>query len=108
MVPEGFEVGKSGFYENSIGSVHGFAEFIENNNYIVFSIEQAPNDDSRLYEKDMHSVISLNLNGVEYYVFDNNGVITAAWHIGDLTCGIFSNLEKETIIGILINSYGEE
>ena len=52
--------------------------------------------------------MSLNLKGVEYYVFENNEIITVAWQINGLECGIFSNLEKETIIEILINSYGEE
>jgi len=107
-VPEGFVMEESDFYENSEGGVYGFAEFTENDSYIVFSAEQAPNNGNRLYEKDMRSVISLNLGGVEYYIFDNNGITTAAWYINGLTCGIFSNLEKDTLIKIIIISYGEE
>ena len=108
VVPEGFEVEESDFYVNSEGGVYGFAEFTENDNFIIFSAEKAPNKDNSLFEKDLRQVLSLSLSGVDFYIFENNDLIMAAWQTGGLECGIFSNLEKDTLISIIINSYGEE
>lgn len=108
VVPEGFEVDNTYSSVDASGAGYGSITYLREQDYIIFAIEQFINDGSGLYEKDSHEVISLSIGGVEYFIFDNNGITTVAWQIGDLECGIFSNLEKETIIGILINSYGEE
>ena len=106
VVPEGFEVEEHNLHVDS-STAYCYVRFSNGPYYVGFSIEQI-SDEGRLYEKDLRQVMSLNLKGVEYYVFENNEIITVAWQINGLECGIFSNLEKETIIGILINSYGEE
>ena len=107
VVPEGFEVEERNLHVDS-STAYCQARFSSGSDYIAFSAELASSHITILYEKDERSVIRINLNDTEYYIFDNNGLATAVWKIGDLECGIFSNLEKETIIGILINSYGEE
>lgn len=108
VVPEGFEVEEFSINADAAGSTFVYATYLDASDYIVFSTEQLSNNDSRLYEKDLQQVVVLSLSNVDYYVFENNGIISAVWQIGGLECGIFSNLEKETIIEILINSYGEE
>ena len=108
VVPEGFVMEESDFCVDSMGSTYGFAKYSNDTESLVFMAEQARSNGNLLYEKDTREVMRLELCGVEYYLFDNNGNSSVAWHINGLTCGIFSNLEKETIIGILINSYGEE
>lgn len=108
VVPEGFEVEEFSINADAAGSTFAYATYLDASDYIIFSAEQVIDNITILYEKDEREVITLTLRDIEYYVFDNNGLATAVWKIGDLECGIFSNLEKETIIGILINSYGEE
>ena len=107
VVPEGFEVEEHNLYINS-SAAYCYTRFSNGSNYVAFSAEFASSRIDILYEKDERDVIRVNLNDTEYYIFDNNGLATAVWQLNGLECGIFSNLEKETIIGILINSYGEE
>lgn len=106
-VPEGFVMEERNLYVDSTAA-YCSAKFSNSSDYIVFSAEQLLRSDSRLYEKDQNQVMSLSLRNVEYYVLENNGRVSVVWQLNGLECGIFSNLEKETIIGILINSYGEE
>ena len=106
-VPEGFEVEERNLYVDSTAT-YCSAKFSNSSDYIVFSAEFGSSQIPISYEKDEQDVIKITLNNTEYYIFDNNGLATAVWQISGLECGIFSNLEKETIIGILINSYGEE
>lgn len=108
VVPEGFVMEQSYFHNDDDNAAHGVARYSNGQLSLIFTVERTPSNEFRLYEKDANQVISLILNGIEYYVFENNDITTAVWKIGGLECGIFSNLEKETIIGILINSYGEE
>lgn len=107
VVPEGFEVEERNLYIDSTAA-YCFAKFSNASYYIGFSAEFGSSQIPILYEKDERDVIKITLNNTEYYIFDNNGLATAVWRVNGLECGIFSNLEKETIIGILINSYGEE
>lgn len=107
VVPEGFVMEERNLYVDSTAA-YCSAKFSNSSDYIVFSAEQLLRSDSRLYEKDQNQVMSLSLRNVEYYVLENNGRVSVVWQLNGLECGIFSNLEKETIIGILINSYGEE
>lgn len=107
VVPEGFEVEERNLYIDSTAA-YCFAKFSNASYYIGFSAEFGSSQIPILYEKDERDVIKITLNNTEYYIFDNNGLATAVWRVNGLECGIFSNLEKETIIEILINSYGEE
>ena len=108
VVPEGFEVEERNLYIDSTAA-YCFAKFSNASSYYIgFSAEFGSSQIPILYEKDERDVIKITLNNTEYYIFDNNGLATAVWRVNGLECGIFSNLEKETIIEILINSYGEE
>lgn len=107
VVPEGFEVEEHNLHVDS-STAYCQARFSSGSDYIAFSAEQVSNYSDRLYEKDLRQIMSLNLTGTEYYVFENNGLVVVAWQANGLECGILSNLEKETIIEILIKSYGEE
>lgn len=107
-VPEGFVMGEPSIFEDSVsGSVEYFVTYTSEDKYISFNAVESDGDSFSLYEKDNSEVETYIIRNIEFYIYQNNGLSTVAWKIGDLECGIATNLNMNELLQILLNSYGE-
>lgn len=107
-VPEGFVMGEPSIFEDSVsGSMEYFVTYTSEDKYVSFNAVESDGDSFSLYEKDDSEVETYIIRNIEFYIYQNNGLSTVAWKIGDLECGIATNLNMNELLQILLNSYGE-
>ena len=107
-VPEGFVMGEPIIYNDpSSGSIEYLIDYSQDGKYITFNAIESHDDSFSLYEKDKSNVTNYSIAGIEFYLYTNNGYPTAAWKIGNLECGIATNLTIDELTNIIVNSYGE-
>lgn len=108
-VPEGFVMGEPVVFEDpESGVLEYLVNYSQGENYITYSAIESLEDDFSLYEKDSSEVNKYIVGQHEFYIIINNGSPMAAWKIGSLECGIFTNLTIDELTQIILTSYGEE
>ena len=96
------------FKDPESGVLEYLVNYSQGENYITYSAIESHEDDFSLYEKDSSEVNKYIVGQHEFYIIINNGSPMAAWKIGSLECGIFTNLTIDELTQIILTSYGEE
>lgn len=108
VVPDGFVMEEPVAFEDGIsGAIDYWVYYSSGENYISFNaIEQHEyENDVSTYQKDLNEVNIININDIDFYVFQNNGDSMAAWKIFNLECCISTDLNVDALTQILYNSY---
>lgn len=91
-IPDGFEVADSALYvDPSTQNIDFSICYIQDSDYIGFTLIQNDGISHRLYEKDDGDAELFERNGVFYYIFSNEGPLSVVWSSGVLEYCISTN-----------------
>lgn len=92
-IPEGYVLEELRTFYQSDG-IKIYARLTKNDGYIQFIIESQKKEISNSYPKDKEDVKEYHLNGVCYYLFQNNETWNAVWNKGKTECLIITDTEQ--------------
>lgn len=105
-VPDGFVMGEPEVFEDAeTGCIEYWTCYYNDDKFIAFSAVEQPEENISKYQKDYQDVSIIDIDGQVFYVFMNNGYASTAWKFANLECNITTNLTKENLSGIIVNSY---
>ena len=101
-VPEGFVMGEPVVFEGTqTNDLSYWVEFSSGEKYIIFSAVSIEESVNSSYEKDKDYVTKLSISNQDYFVFSNNGIVSAAWRTAQFECHINTNLSKQELTEII-------
>ena len=105
-VPDGFVMGEPEVFEDAeTGCIEYWTCYYNDDKFIAFSAVEQPEENISKYQKDYQDVSIIDIDGQVFYVFMNNGYASTAWKFSNLECNITTNLTKENLSDIIVNSY---
>lgn len=105
-VPDGFVMGEPEVFEDAeTGCIEYWTCYYNDDKFIAFSAVEQPEENISKYQKDYQDVRIIDIDGQVFYVFMNNGYASTAWKFANLECNITTNLTKENLSDIIVNSY---
>lgn len=105
-VPDGFVMGEPEVFEDAeSGCIEYWTCYYNDDKFIAFSAVEQPEENISKYQKDYQDVRIIDIDGQVFYVFMNNGYASTAWKFANLECNITTNLTKENLSDIIVNSY---
>lgn len=105
-VPDGFVMGEPEVFEDAeTGCIEYWTCYYNDDKFIAFSAVEQPEENISKYQKDYQDVSIIDIDGQVFYVFMNNGYASTAWKFANLECNITTNLTKENLSDIIVNSY---
>ena len=107
-IPDGFQVADTILNEYSL--TDGFEFYImltKNDDYIDITIIKNGNNPRTVYEKDTSAVTAYEINGIEYYIFSNNGEQVSTLYYDDIEY-LFGTTLTEHELKQIIDSMFEE
>lgn len=105
-VPDGFVMGEPEVFEDAeTGCIEYWTCYYNDDKFIAFSAVEQPEDNISKYQKDYQDVRIIDIDGQVFYVFMNNGYASTAWKFANLECNLTTNLTKENLSDIIVNSY---
>ena len=78
-----------------------WVEFSSGEKYIIFSAVSIEESVNSSYEKDEDDVTKLSISNQDYFVFSNNGIVSAVWRTAQFECHINTNLSKQELTEII-------
>lgn len=101
-IPGGFQIADSNLNEYPMtGSFEFFVFFTKDDDYIGVNIINNKEEPKSVYEKDKNNVDSYDLNGIEYYIFSNNGERISTIYYEDIVYSFGTTLPKQELKQII-------
>lgn len=101
--PEGFSPGEpTVMTDERAGTVYYCLEYSSAEGVLVFDALSGMNS---TYEKDGRPVKTLEVGGVPFYLFTNNGTYAAVWSVGTLEFSLMTDVGGELLEETIVRSY---
>lgn len=106
-IPNGYEPKHVNVEEHLSINQTEFDAFYENDRHEFLSILiiQRSSQKSRTYEKDVSPVTIYSKNGIDHYIFENNGINSASWYVNSLECSIQTTLSDDDFLKMIDSIY---
>lgn len=85
-----------------------YALLVSDGHRIVLSFDIYMVDYTQNYAKDKHSIRTVEIEGVTYYMMSNDGEWTVTWVRDKVECSIYADCQEETLYKILYSIHGLE
>ena len=97
-IPAGLRIGDSVLYVSpQTGEIDFSVQYQSSDDFLMFVVKQTPIPSEIVVEKDAENLEPYLSGGIEYHLFSNNGINTAAWSVNDLEYVITSSLSVTTL-----------
>ena len=97
-IPAGLRISDSVLYVSpKTGEIDFSVQYQSDDDFLIFVITKTPTPSEIIVEKDADSLEPYLSDGIEYHLFSNNGINTAAWSVNDLEYVITSSLSVSTL-----------
>lgn len=104
-IPDRFQIEESNLYLSEEVDVIDFTVwYVNGDNDISFNMLYGE-EPSKIYEKDVQDVEIYTSDGIEYYIFSNNGRTVAAWHTENLEYSLNTNCAPSELKTIIDSMY---
>ena len=101
-IPSGFQVADTSLNEYPMtGSFEFYVFFTKDDDYIGINIIKSKEKSKSVYEKDNNNVDSYDLNGIEYYIFSNNGEHISTIYCEDIVYSFGTTLPEQELKQII-------
>lgn len=104
-IPDRFQIEECNLYLSEEVDVIDFTVwYVNGDNDISFNMLYGE-EPSKIYEKDVQDVEIYTSDGIEYYIFSNNGRTVAAWHTENLEYSLNTNCAPSELKTIIDSMY---
>lgn len=101
-IPSGFQVADTSLNEYPMTGSFEFYVFVtKDDDYIGINIIKSKEKSKSVYEKDNNNVDSYDLNGIEYYIFSNNGEHISTIYCEDIVYSFGTTLPEQELKQII-------
>ena len=105
-IPSTFVLVNSDLYvDSTLGDITFFANYEDGEHFLLFQVNQHRSPPTTIHEKDGSSVEIFEYNGVNHYIFDNLGVITAVWMSGNIEYSILTDSQAVDMKELIESAY---
>lgn len=107
-IPDGFQVADSNLYISSLtNSIEFQILYTKNDDHIGINITTSDEDRSVFYEKNKGDIVPYELNGVKYYIFENNGENVSTLYLNGIEYLFGTSLSAPELKQIIDSMYEE-
>ena len=101
-IPAGLRISDSVLYVSpKTGGIDFSVQYQSGDDFLMFVVKQAPIPSEIFVEKDAENLELYLSDGIEYHLFSNNGLNTAAWNVNGLEYIITSSMPVTTLKEII-------